>query len=191
MRAPMRAAAATTCVVAAALAGCGNDRTPVPDASRPLAPGPAATVSFPHAGLRFAAPQAWRPTQGRAPLVASANGGTAAIAVWRYPRSERLPRTRAQLQAARDALVGAAKARDKTFALARTTVRRVDGRPAIELRGTETIAGAPRTVVSTHVYAFGGEIVIDAYAAARDFATTDAAVFGPLVRSLRLGEPRA
>ncbi len=180
-----------TCTLAAALAGCGNARTPVPDVSRPLAPGPTAPASFPQDGVRLAAPQGWKPEAGRAPLVLSTDGGTASVTVWRYPRAEPLPRTRAQLQAARDALVAAAKARDRSFALQRASIRRVDGRPAVELRATETIAGVPRAVVSTHVYAFGAELIIDGAAPARDFPTAETTVFAPLVRSLRLREPAA
>jgi hypothetical protein len=177
--------------VAAALAGCGNGRARVPDTATPGPPLGTNAAAYPQAGLRFGAPAGWHVEPGRAPLVTTITTGRATIAVWRYPRTEPLPATGAQLEQARAALLAAAKARDASFAEHRTTVTRVDGRPAIVVRGTETLAGQPRTVRSTHVYAFGGEVVVDAFAPARDFARVDRQVFGPLVRSLRLSKPRA
>ena len=76
---------------------------------------------------------------------------------------------------------------------ARTVVRRaltrLGSHPAIQVRGTETISGQPRTVRSTHVYAFGAEVVVDAYAPANVFGRIDRAAFAPLVRSLKLRAP--
>jgi hypothetical protein len=44
-------------------------------------------------------------------------------------------------------------------------------------------------VRSTHLYAHGGELVVDAYAPPGEYAKVDRAVFGPLLRSLRLTRP--
>jgi hypothetical protein len=80
-------------------------------------------------------------------------------------------------------------ARDQTFKASKTTITKVGGHPAIQVRGTETLAGQPRTVRSTHVYAFGGEVVVDAFAPASAFGQVDRDAFRPLVRSLRLRAP--
>jgi len=147
-------------------------------------------VEYPDAGVRFQAPGGWPFERGRSPLVASAASGTATVAVWRYPRSEPLPRDEAALEAAREALVDAAKSRDPRFALERSRRVEVDGAPGVELLGTESVAGYERRVRSTHVYAKGAEFVIDAYAAPRDFAAVDPEVIRPLVRSFKIDPPR-
>ena len=59
--------------------------------------------------------------------------------------------------------------------------------PGDRLVGDETIEGRRRRVRSTHVFAGGAELVLDAYAAPEHFAETDAAAFRPVVRSLELG----
>jgi hypothetical protein len=170
-------------------AGCGNDRTPAPDVMTPGPPLGANTQSYGAAGLEFTAPAGWSVQPGEAPLVTTIATGQATISIFRYPRTEPLPRTPAALDAAATALAAAARQRDPTFAELKRARLRVDGRPAVVVRGTETIAGQPRTVRSTHVYAFGGEVVIDAIAPAEDFKRVDAEVFRPLVRSVRLRAP--
>ncbi len=177
--------------LAALAVGCGNDRTPPPDVFTPGPPLGSNTQSYDTAGLGFEAPAGWSLAPGQAPLVATMATGRATVSVFRYPRTEPLPRDAASLDAAAEALVGAAKQRDPSFVEIKRARLRVDGRPAVVLRGTETVAGQPRTVRSTHVYAFGGEVVVDAIAPAADFARVDAEVFRPLVRSLELRAPRA
>jgi hypothetical protein len=174
----------------ALLAGCGNDRTPAPDVKTPGPPIGTTPARYPQHGIAFTAPGGWRLGRGEAPLVATAQTGQATIAVWRYPRSEPLPRSTAHLRAARDALVSAAKARDATFEAIKTAVTRVAGAPAVQVRATETIDGQPRTVRSTHVYKQGAEIVVDAYAPEKHFRRVDAQVFRPLLRSLRITKPQ-
>ena len=176
--------------VAIVLAGCGDARTPVPDVTTTAAPGQARPADFPKQGVRFEAPSLWRVVPGTAPLVATVVSGRATVAIWRYPRTERLPRTRAQLAAARTALLGAAKQRDPTFRATATRLERIGGAPAVVVRGSETIAGQPRLVRSTHVYAAAAEVVVDAYAPPALFASADRAVFAPLSASLRVGRPR-
>lgn len=186
---PARRSLLALCCPVLLLAGCGNDRTPAPDVATP---GPRLGVTpgrDDEAGIRFAVPAGWTLTPGAAPLVAAIAAGRATVSIFRYPRSEPLPRTRAELDAAAEALAGAARQRDPSFTEVERRRRRVDGRPAVVLRGTQTVAGQPRTVRSTHVYAFGGEVVVDAIAPARDFARVDAEVFRPLTRSLRVARP--
>jgi hypothetical protein len=171
-------------------AGCGNSRQPPPDV---LTPGPAfgsETVSYPQAGLTIGkAPAGWARTSGVAPAVAGIVTGTASIGIFRYPRTEPLPRTKAQLDAAMTTLVAAAKARDPTFTEIKGARLKVDGRPAVQIRGTETIHGQPRTVRTTHIYAFGAELVIDAFAPEADFRRVDVQAFRPLLSSVKLTRP--
>lgn len=183
----MRRLRPIACAVAILAAGCGNQQSTPPDVSQPAHP--QGSVPFASQGIAFATPGGWHARGGAAPLVATVQSGPAQIAVWRYPRTEPLPKTRAQLTQARDLLIQAAKARDQTFQAATTAIRKVDGHPAIQIRGTETIAGQARTVRSTHVYAAGAEVVVDAFAPAAVFAQVDREAFVPVVRSLRVASP--
>ncbi len=174
------------------LAGCGNDRQPPPDVMTPGPPLGSNPATFPAAGLDFKAPAGWDLRPGEPPLVASMSTGTAVVSVFRYPRDGLpLPATRGELDGALTALAGAARVRDTTFTEVARGRLRVDGRPGIVLRGTETVAGRVRTVRSTHIFAFGGEVVIDAFAPAADFKRVDAETFRALVRSLQITEPVA
>jgi hypothetical protein len=172
-----------------ALAGCGNQQTQPPDVTEPVRPAGSATFSYDRAGVRLTAPGGWHVQSGQPPLVATIQSGTAQILVWRYPRTEQLPTTKAQLSQARDLLLQAAKARDQTFKEAGTAITKVDGHPAIQVRGTETLSGQARTVRSTHVYAFDAEVVVDAFAPTDVFTRVDKDAFRPVVRSLRLRAP--
>jgi hypothetical protein len=177
--------------LAASAAGCGRDRLAVPDVERPAAPGAVKPLSMPKAGLSLRVPSAWHFEPGGDPLVTVGGSGTAVVAVWRYPRAEPLPRTRAELTTARKELERAVKTRDQSFELESARIIRVDGAPAIQLLGRQTVGGQPRRVRSTHAYAEGAEIVVDAYAADADFATVDSGVLRPLVRSLSIDPPQA
>lgn len=178
-------------VAAIVLAGCGNDRALPPDVMTPGPPLGSNAQRYDAAGLGFQAPAGWSVQPGEPPLVVTLATGRASITIFRFPRpGVPLPATPAALDAAAEALVGAARIRDPTFVELKRGRLRVDGRPAVVLRGTETVDGQPRTVRSTHVYAFGGEIVVDAIAPAADFKRVDAETFRALVRSLRIEKPR-
>ncbi|HEV2813175.1 MAG TPA: hypothetical protein VGW10_07995 [Solirubrobacteraceae bacterium] len=170
--------------------GCGRDRIEPPDTVRPATPAGQAPEAFPKAGLFLDRPGNWPFHPGRPPLVASASSGTATVALWRYLRSEPLPRDDAALAAAQQSLEQAAKVRDASFVLEEGRQTEVDGAPAIELLGTGTIAGQKRRVRSTHVYAKGAEVVLDAYAPAQEFERVDKEVFAPIVASLRIDPPQ-
>ena len=182
--------ALAVCAAALLAPGCGNDRTLPPDVMTPGPPLGSNTERFDAAGIGFEAPAGWSLQPGAPPLVVTLATGQAAISIFRYPRTEPLPTTRTALDAAAEALAAAARTRDPTFTELKRDRLRVGGRPAVVLRGTETVRGQPRTVRSTHVYAFGGEIVVDATAPAADFKRVDTEAFRPLVRSLRLRKPR-
>ena len=175
--------------VALALAACGNDSTLPPDVTTPAPRLGSSAERFDAEGVTFASPEGWTVQRGAPPLVATLASGRAVVSIFLYPRTEPLPRTRTDLDDAAKALAGAAGQRDATFAERARGRIRVDGRPGVVLRGTQTIAGQPRTVRSTHVYAFGGEVVVDAFAPAEDFKRVDAEAFRPLVKSLRLTQP--
>lgn len=171
------------------LTGCGKERTKAPDVVTPGPPLGANPGTFPAAGVKFAAPAGWDLQPGVPPLVATITTGRATIAVYRYPRAEPLPRKKGELNDAAEALAGAALTRDASYKeLARGRLR-VDGKPAVVLRATETVGDQPRTVRSTHVYAFDGEVVVDAFAPAGDFKRVDDEAFRPFVRSLMLDKP--
>lgn len=170
-------------------AGCGDSRTPPPDFARAADPGSFGTRQLSGVGLRFLTPVNWGYRTGEAPLVAQLASGQAQIAIWRYPRAQPLPRTLKELRLARHYLAGAARARDRTLKLQAGNIGPIDNRPSVTLLARETIAGQPRSVRSTHVYAYGAEFVVDALAPPSDFARVDRELFVPLVRSLHFSRP--
>ena len=173
-------------VLLGALAGCGNARTVAPDAATPVRPTAARTEAVPAQGITFQTATNWTLQPGTAPMVAVTSSGQATVAIWRYPRTEPLPRTAGQLRAARAALVGAARVRDPGLKVSAADILRIGRHPAIVLLARERIGGQPRTVRSAHVYAFGSEYVIDAYAPPDDFDVVDGTEFLPLLRSVVL-----
>ena len=172
-------------MLAVLLAGCGSDSSPT---KQPASQKPA-SASYPAQGVSFTAPAGWNLGAGKGSLVATVQAGEATIAVWRYPRKEKLPKSEAELAAARDALLDVAAKRDTSFAVIKTAPTTIAGQPAVQIRAKETIAGQPRTVRSTHIYAHGSEYVIDAYADYDHFRRIDAQVFRPLLRTLRISKP--
>lgn len=186
-----------TAIVLAALAlltgGCGNDRTPVPDLSVVPAPKAFREAFFDAQGVRFRAPTNWRVVPGEAPQVATVAIGSAQISVWRYPRSEPLPETRAQLDAARKALVAQIESRDPTFKLTSTRLIVKPGIRAVEVVGIGTNLTnqtVQRSMRSLHAYGRGAEVVMDAFAPPKEFARIDEQTFGPVTRSLKLRVPK-
>jgi hypothetical protein len=184
-----RAAATVLTVLPLLTLACGRDRIEPPDTVRPATPTASEEQGFPRAGLFLDRPGNWPFVAGRAPLVASASSGTATVALWRYLRSEPLPREDAALQDAQQALEDAARNRDASFVVDEGRRTEVDGAPAVELLGTETVAGQKRRVRSTHVYAKGAEVVLDAYAPEQEFERVDREVFAPMLESLRIDPP--
>jgi hypothetical protein len=184
MRRPASLALTAAAIAALAAAGCGSDSSTTTTKSA------AASGSFPAQGISFTPPADWSVDQGEGHLVATAQAGQATVAVWRYPRGEKLPKTKLELQAARDALLKASSKRDVTFEQIKTAATTIAGEPAVQIRAREHIAGQPRTVRSTHIYANGAEIVVDAYADADSFRKVDADVFRPLLRSLHVTPPK-
>jgi hypothetical protein len=177
------------CLSLAVLAGCGNTPSPPPVVTTPGAVTRLVPQSLPAQGISFETPAGWHYALGQAPLLATVNSGLVTVAVWRYPRAEPLPVTAAQLATARDALVGAAKARDPTFKVILAKGTRAAHHPAIVIEADETVAGQARRVRSTHIYGAGSEYVIDAFAPADQYARVETPVFRALVHSVKITQP--
>jgi hypothetical protein len=188
-RAQITLLVAPVAVTAVGLSACGNSQTKAPDVTSVRPAISFVRERFPSEGVSFERPKDWLFTKGTAPLLATVSAGRVTVAVWRYPRTEALPVTTAALRAATHALVTAAKARDSTLTVQKAKGTRAAHEPAVVLIADETVAGQPRTVRSTHVYAHGGEVVVDAFAPPGDYPKVEAPVFRRIVRSLRLAQP--
>jgi hypothetical protein len=184
-RSPAYVLTAAALCGAAALAGCGSSSS----SSRTTTTTAQVTGSFPKSGISFTPPADWSVDAGSGHLVATAQAGPSTVAIWRYPRTEKLPKGKLELQAARDALVAASAKRDASFEKIKTAATTIADEPAVQIRAREQIAGQTRTVRSTHIYADGAEYVIDAYSDADSFRAVDAKVFRPLLRSLHVSSP--
>jgi hypothetical protein len=169
------------------LAGCGSERTPVPDITHAVAPVGTKAYELSGGAVRFTAPGNWDTMPPEGSLAGGVRSRTATVAVWRYERTEPLPDSRKALKAAGARLTASAQAHDPTFRVRVTRFRhRGGGAPSIELVGAQTIAGVPVDVRSTHLFADGAEVVVDAYAPPGDFPRVDEQVFLPLLRSLKV-----
>jgi hypothetical protein len=144
------------------------------------------TLRFAADGVRLRVPRNWTLVNGQSPLLASVSSGRAMVAIWRYPRTEPLPSSRAALNEARHRLVRAARARYGDLRVIRTKVLKVGRHAAIELSALERVAGQARRVRSVHVYAYGAELVLDEYAPESVFHAVDHSVFSPVKRSLHV-----
>ena len=171
-------------------AGCGNDRTKPPDTQVPDPPAGERTDRYPKAGITFTSPANWPQLQEQGLRVGGIQNKRATLAIWRYPRSEPLPDSEAELKEVERLLIERVKVRDPTFTLERSTRRRRGGARAIELVGRQTAAGRPYGVRSSHVFFEGHEMVFDGFAPPEHFARVDATVFVPLLDSLKLRRPR-
>jgi hypothetical protein len=148
-------------------------------------PGRSVQLRDPRTGLRFRAPVNWVKRIRENPGIFRIASGAADVSGWAYPRTgEKLPKTHAELATARDALVQLAIQRNSTFKLTSSAITRVQGWPAIGLRGTQTLLGRTIETHSVHVFR-GGEYVFEALAPPVDFAIADDRVLGPLIGSLR------
>jgi hypothetical protein len=175
--------------IVAVLAGCGNDRTPAPRVAAPAAPVGRRAVDFRSVGVAFDRPANWALNAGTAPQVAVVASGRAAVVMWRYPRAEPLPKNADDLGRARRALIAAARARDRSLRVLSSRTVAVGGARGVELVADERLGASRRQVRSTHLYAEGAELVVDALAPPAEFARVDRTVFRPLLRSLSITRP--
>lgn len=170
-------------------AGCGEERTRVPDVAHALPPAGFTPFAVPGTGVSFDRPKNWIELDPAPPLAGGVRSRTATVAVWRYPRAEPLPRGRSALDQARARLLDRVRARNPTFAVRTSVVTHLGGARGIELTGRQRIGGFTYDVRSAHLFKARAEVVIDAYAPPADFARVDATVFEPLLRSLRVTKP--
>lgn len=179
-------------ILAAAMlaAGCGSEPQSPPDVGTPGPPGPLLPLTLSQ-GVVLDIPGAWKLEQGQpeGPLLTTLTSGRATIAVWYYPRTEPLPRTRSDLEATRDSLVAAIKTRDPEFSVTSTRILRDASRRGVEVIGTGTNSGFPRRTRSLHLFGAGAEVVLDMYATPDQFAAVDGDVFRDVGRSLRVRTP--
>jgi hypothetical protein len=177
--------------LALAATGCGSSRLAVPNLSRPAAPGAMRAVSFARDGVALSLPRNWPVFDQRPPLLAIASSGPAVIVLWRFTAAAVPPSGAAELEQARQALIGAARSRQPQLELIRSAVVSVDGHAAVELDTIQRLRGQVRRIRSLHVYLPGHELVLEEYAPPPLFHATDHAVFSPVKRSLRLLGTRA
>ena len=164
-----------------------------PDISVTAAPKGFAPEVFSKQGVTVRKPQNWRTVPGQGIQLATIASGDAQVGIWRYPRDEPLPETRDQLAAARKALLQQIRNRDPSFKAKRTRLILKPGLRAIEIVGVGTNltnTQVRRSTRSLHAYGHGGEVVMDAFAPAKQFARVDRQTFAPMARSLRLTAPR-
>ena len=167
-------------------AGCGNDRADGSDLTTVPARSESRVQRYPSAGLTVKLPKAFKVSLASAPELFRASLNESFVSAFAYRRKEQLPKSRDELRTARDRLVKAAKVRDKTFDLEKSTLTRAGGAPAIELLGDQTIFRGELRLRSLHVYKGNGEYVIELVAPRSTFDRLDRATFPGIRRSLRL-----
>ena len=165
------------------VAACGNSRTEVSGPSTAAAPAGFHDYSTTRGAVAFRIPNNWTVVRSNAPLIVLISSGPSTVALWRYPLRRPPP---ASLPLARAQLIAAARARDHSFEMIRSSVFTIDRAGAVELDAIEQIGAARRRVRSLHVFTRGGEVVLDEYAPVAQFHAVDHAVFSPLKHSLRL-----
>lgn len=185
----VRAVPACLAALGLLLPGCGNEPAAPPVVTTPKPAFGWVDQAYPEQGVAFQRPTAWRLTDGDPPLLATLSSGQVTISVWRYPRNETLPETLEELTVAKDALVAAAQARDPSFRVIKAKGTRAAHHPAVVIIADETVAGQPRRVRSTHIYAASSEVVIDAFAPADQYAEVEEPIIIELVRSFKITDP--
>jgi hypothetical protein len=178
-------------VSALALAACGTERSEPADPTEVESPAGRIELRFPRSGIAFQGPANWRRTAEAPPGVVRISSGPAVVAVWAYERQEPLPRGRRELTDARVRLSREAGERSETWRERAASLTRVDGAPAIEVTGLQTISRQRLRTRSIHMFRRRTEYVIDALVPPRDYAMVERGVLDPLLESLRVrGLPR-
>jgi hypothetical protein len=182
----VRSIAPLALLCCALVAGCGDDDSGQTTTARIAPP---QRVDYGQYGISFRTDPSWSVNGGLRPHVSAIASGAASVAIWRFPRTERLPRTRLELRQALRSVVASARRRDTTFRRIEGHTMRVDGRPAIEIRATDRLDGRQRATRTLHLYAYKAEIVVEGWTAPTDAARADRVLFDPLLRSLRIARP--
>jgi hypothetical protein len=181
----------TALALAAVLVACGNDKTAAPSVGAIPAPKGFREVKYAQPGVALRVPTNWRVVPGETPQIATIAAGDAQIGVWRFPRKEPLPETAIQLNAARNALILQVQKRDPTFTVTSSRIVIKRKLKAVEIIGIGTNQGLQRSQRSLHAYAYGGEIVVDAFAPIKQFDSVDKRTFSRVTRSLKLSKPQS
>jgi hypothetical protein len=168
-----------------AAVGCGAERQAPPDPDAALR-SKLERRDFPEAGLSIALPRQIPIGPVEPPQVFRAGLGDWFMSAFAYPRTEQLPRGRAELAAARRRLIAEVRRRDPRWRLVSSRLTKADGAPAIELVGDQTLARARVRTRSLHVYRGDGEYVLELAAGIGRFRSLDDSTFKPIARSLRV-----
>jgi hypothetical protein len=168
-----------------AAVGCGAERQAPPDPDAALR-SKLERRDFPDAGLSVALPRRIPIGPAEPPQVFRAGVADWFLSAFAYRRSEELPRSRAELAVARRRLVAEVRERDPRWRLVSARLARVDGAPAVELVGDQTLARVRVRTRSLHVYRGDGEYVLELAAGLRRFPSLDRTTFRPIARSLRV-----
>jgi hypothetical protein len=182
---------ALTALLALPATGCGFERTKPPDLETASPPTTFQPLAFPAAGLALRAPANWHVARGPKPLVAAIDSGRATLAVWRYPRTEPLPESDAEVRKRVPALLAQVRKRDPSARLDPPKVGTYGGAPGVMLTGEQTIFGHRERLRSVHMFGEGAEVVLDAYAPPGQFPRVDRQVFTPVLGSLKVSTPTA
>ncbi|MGI8845430.1 MAG: hypothetical protein ACR2HC_04535 [Thermoleophilaceae bacterium] len=163
------------------LAGCGSERKQAVSLSAKPAVD-SVQARFPKAGLTVSLPRNVTLIRDvRRPAVFKATLGEPFVSAFAYRRSEQLPRTAAELDAARSRLVRTVPRRQPGYRLVRSGVTEIDGSGAVELVGRQTLSRRRVQVRSLHVFSGTAEYVVEVVAPVGQFARFDSAVT-PLIR---------
>ncbi|MBA3358697.1 MAG: hypothetical protein H0U20_04480 [Thermoleophilaceae bacterium] len=175
---------------AMAFAGCGNQVEPVGS----LTPTPSKetrSLEYPRVGLTLSLPADLEVAKVGPPGVFRAGVGPGFVSAFAYRRKEQLPRSDAQLEAARRRLVDAAEERGDGYDSISSSTTEIGGSKAVELVGDQTISRARLRTRSLHVYEGRAEYVIELAVPIKDFDRLDRAVLAPVEASLEVtGEVR-
>jgi hypothetical protein len=179
-------AAAAVAVITVAVAGCGNQPLQPPDLTALGKARPTARFVGGGGAVTFTYPRSWVTDQGTPPRVAGFGSGSALVSIYAYPRVG--DTSRAAIVAAKNRLRRSLQRRAPGFLVKNVRLLRVDGSPAVQIRGRGIVGSGPVATVSTHVYKPRVEWVIDAYATPDRFDAAERIAFAPLLTSIHLAD---
>jgi hypothetical protein len=173
------------------LAGCGAQRGQVPDLSQTESPDASVPFTLPDGDVTFTYPSNWAPVGRPPPGIATVASGGASFTVWAYESVAGVTDP-SSTELARQRLLTSLRERDPTFKVSSSKVTKVDGAPAVEIRGSGQIGGRPMVTRSVHIYKGRGEYVFDAFADPDVFERANREVFDVALASLKVaGSPPA
>ena len=181
-----RAALLLVVVCIPLLASCGEEPDNPPRIFELRTPHGSRPAEFPEAGMTFTRPRNWTIRRRELPGVFELVSGEAVVSGWAYARQEPLPDTAAELEGAKNRLIGAIKERDPEFKVKSAVVREVAGAPAIDVRGEQVVSRRRLLTRSVHVFKGNVEYVIEGIAPPADYETAARGVLTPLLGSLEL-----